>query len=120
LNAPPPRDDSDEDAFAKELADGMEALMRELGGSAPSGSGSGAPTEDKEQTEAFMKAWEQLLVEGMGGEQGAAAAEAAKGKEGERKEVEDAFQKTIREAMDRMKSNEDTLQVYGLPAFSVV
>jgi peroxin-19 len=115
-----PGADLDEEAFARELAEGMEALMRELGGGISTTTGAGPPSSsksapkpgqaDRARDAVFMEAWEQLLAEGMGGEQGKAAAEAGVGKEREREEVEDAFQKTIREAMDRMRTAEDGLQ----------
>ena len=57
--------------FAEEFARQMEATLRELGGeSAEAGPSSTAPTSEKvkEQDEAFRKAWEKLLVDGMNGE----------------------------------------------------
>lgn len=106
-----PEEDLDEEAFTRELAEGMEALMRELGGPAAASPSTSQPGKaDPTRDAVFMEAWEQLLVEGMGGEQGKAAAEAGVGKEREREKVEDAFQKTIREGMERMRSAEDGLQ----------
>ncbi|KAG5641154.1 hypothetical protein DXG03_005880 [Asterophora parasitica] len=68
--------------FSRELAKGMESLMREISGGAlpgetPSSSGEGAGTgeggagggalSDEETAKAFKAAWEAMLVEGMDG-----------------------------------------------------
>jgi hypothetical protein len=122
---PPPTDAIDDDDFAKELAAGMEQLMRELG----------VPTTQTEKDEAeFKKAWEKMLVgelngsgEGGGGGiddetldgifglkdlggagAGAGAGGAAKGKE---KVAEDEFQKKIKQAMEKLKDSDDSAKV---------
>ncbi|KZV62246.1 Pex19 protein [Peniophora sp. CONT] len=86
----------------------MEAALRDLGGeSGEAGSSTAAPAseKDKEQEEAFKKAWEKLLVDGMNGEgEGEGAQPAANA-------PEDPFQKNIREAMERLKQSDETLQV---------
>ena len=84
----------------------MEATLRELGGeSAEAGPSSTAPAseKDKEQEEAFRKAWEKLLVDGMNGEGEAASSTASA--------PEDPFQKNIREAMERLKQSDETINV---------
>lgn len=89
----------------------MEAALRDLGGdSGEAGSSTAAPAseKDKEQEEAFKKAWEKLLVDGMNGE-GEGAPPAAN-------TPEDPFQKNIREAMERLKQSDETLQVCVLLA----
>ncbi|VDB92416.1 unnamed protein product [Peniophora sp. CBMAI 1063] len=110
-SAPKPVAQPDPDAFnadfADEFAKQMEAALRELGGeSGEAGPSSTAPAsdKDKEQEEAFRKAWEKLLVDGMNGEgEGEGAPPAANA-------AEDPFQKNIREAMERLKQSDETLQ----------
>lgn len=89
----------------------MEAALRELGGeSGEAGPSSAAPSseKDQDQEEAFRMAWEKLLVDGMNGEgQGEGAPPAANASE-------DPFQKNIREAMERLKQSDETLQVCAL------
>jgi len=52
--------------FAKELAEGMESLMREIAGEA-SGSSDGKDVTEEERNHAFKAAWEAMLVEEMDG-----------------------------------------------------
>lgn len=96
----------------------MEALMKELGGSVPGASTSqpGASGDDAERDRALLKAWEAMLAEDMDGAAAGTTTDASKtlasgSAKGPDAGVEDAFQKTIREAMDRMKENEDVLKV---------
>ncbi|KAG6910341.1 hypothetical protein DXG01_011409 [Tephrocybe rancida] len=66
--------------FSRELAKGMENLMREISMGAPGqgekgkdklekkgGDAEGGPMNDEELAKAFKAAWEQMLVEGMDG-----------------------------------------------------
>ena len=60
--------------FARELAEGMAALMREIaaeaakpGDDVPSGAEAGTEEEVRLREAAFRKAWEEMLVEGMNG-----------------------------------------------------
>lgn len=94
--------------------------MKELGGTIPSlsasGAGAGAGQEDAERERAFLQAWETMLAEGMDGTMEAPTADASKSStSGTTKPadagVEDAFQKTIRDAMDRMNQSEEALKV---------
>ncbi|EAU86564.1 peroxin19 Pex19p [Coprinopsis cinerea okayama7 len=116
-------------AFARELAKGMEDLMREISGGEPSaassssagasGSGANPLGEDDETTKALKAAWEAMLVEGMNGKAGEellpslgeilgdkSTSGAAGGPSGESKVVE-GFQERIRQAMDKLKESED-------------
>ncbi|KDQ10644.1 hypothetical protein BOTBODRAFT_35973 [Botryobasidium botryosum FD-172 SS1] len=116
-----------DDDFAKELAAGMEALMKELGG----GTGAADDTLDPEQQEAFKKAWEQMLASeldasGVGAEDmfgtpaGSAKPKSAEkvGKPVEKEDVKGKgsqsqpqpaadFQDTIKEAMRKLKRSDD-------------
>ncbi|KDQ51862.1 hypothetical protein JAAARDRAFT_40687 [Jaapia argillacea MUCL 33604] len=126
--APNPLEDIDED-FARELAKGMESLMAEIAASGSGGAGSagaGGETEEEEKEKAFRAAWEAMLIEGMDEAIGAKkpeGADAKKGKGGEKvgsgsgtkPEEEDAFQKTIRQAMDKLKESESSLQADATP-----
>lgn len=114
--------------FARELADGMAALMREI--AAESGekpeenlTGTDAPsTEEQLQREAgFRKAWEDMLVEGMNGaldtsdfgvnKKGKAAVKPGE-LDGAKAEIpDDSFQASIRKAMDKLKQSDSDLHV---------
>ena len=98
----------------------MASLMREI--AAESGSGLPETAEDGEQTEeekerekAFRKAWEDMLVDGMNGAldmkdlglEGDGVESKDKGAE----VPEDAFQSSIRKAMEKMKESEEKIQV---------
>jgi peroxin-19 len=118
-------DEADEDAlsseFAKELAKGMESLMREIAEDAngPDAASGGEDVSEEERARAFKAAWEAMLVEGMdgnlgeGGLEGLAQASskdpAAKGKEGAA--GAGGFQDKIKQAMDKMKESESKMQV---------
>jgi hypothetical protein len=93
----------------------MDALMRELSGAAgaaPSGPGAAAPqtqtAEERQRTEAFAAAWETLLAEGMDANVGVGTTAPAPDAS-----AEDAFARTIREAMERMQTSESNLRVRG-------
>lgn len=106
--------------FAKELAKGMESLMREIGVEAgappPAPATDGAPVDD-ERARAFKAAWEAMLVDEMNGKEGAedplltfgevlnkgqASTSATTGASGS----QENFQDKIKQAMDRMKEVE--------------
>ncbi|PSR73525.1 hypothetical protein PHLCEN_2v10637 [Hermanssonia centrifuga] len=105
------------DDFARELAEGMASLMREIAaesGTTPDkGNEKGAPQseEDLKREEEFRKAWEAMLVEGLNGQMEADAHGGAS--EGKRKEgeavKEDEFQASIRKAMEKLKESEANL-----------
>lgn len=118
-------DETDEDAlsseFAKELAKGMESLMREIAGEADGSTAAsgGDDVSEEERARAFKAAWEAMLVEGMdgnlgeGGFEGLAQASskgaAPKSKEGAA--GAGGFQDKIKQAMDKMKESESKMQV---------
>ncbi|KAI0077164.1 Pex19-domain-containing protein [Panus rudis PR-1116 ss-1] len=131
------------DDFAAELAKGMAALMREVaaesdlgGGSsgkegAAAGEGGGeGEGRDLQQARTFREAWEKMLVEGMNGAIGIDGHEefggSAKGKEragaggGVGKDdvksgEEDAFQASIRKAMEKLKESESSHKTESTP-----
>lgn len=98
--------------------------MKELGGATSTFSAGDTSTgglEDAERERALMQAWESMLAEDMDGAMGGTSSGGRTGKaagtEGAKKdqeEVEDAFQKTIREAMERMKESDDALKVRSI------
>ena len=106
--------------FARELAEGMAALMREIATeSVPQngegGEGAESSEEDKRREAAFRKAWEDMIVEGMNGaldvedfDKNAKGKAPAKPGEGKTQVEEDAFQTTLRSAIDKLKVSEDT------------
>lgn len=126
----------DTDKFNRELRLGMESLMAELGAPSASGSGSGAGEPGSNAQEAaFKRAWEQMLIDGMNGMTpdlngedfdgaggtawGAQAAALknsaqAKGKSAAPTSASTAptsgadqdFQKTIKAAMEKLKTSE--------------
>jgi hypothetical protein len=94
-------------AFAKEMASFMNELGRAESDAAATSATADDDATDGERRRAMMAAWEAMLVEGMDGaaqEREGQAAGPGAGAE------EDAFQKTIREAMSKMKRSEQTLQ----------
>ena len=118
------------DGFTEELAKGMAALMREIAAESDVGGGGLGDAEGKtgpqtDQEKAFREAWEKMLIEGMneslepgfgeetekdnskGKDKGK---EAGKAESGEGKE--DAFQESIRKAMNKLKESETNLQVH--------
>jgi hypothetical protein len=101
----------------------MEALMRELSGAGPTPGELGAAStstsqteQEKEKAKAFAAAWEAMLVEGMGAEAWTAdkATTAGRAQAQAGAAPEDAFAKTIREAMERMQDSEANLQVFTI------
>ena len=107
--------------FAKELADGMAALMREIAaeaGEKPEEKLPKASQEDLEREAKFRKAWEDMLVEGMNGaldgEDVGGKGKTAAAKSGEEQKADvpdDGFQASIRKAMEKLKESDSSLQV---------
>ena len=107
--------------FAKELADGMAALMREIAaeaGDKPEEKLPKASQEDLEREAKFRKAWEDMLVEGMNGaldgEDVGGKGKTAAAKSGEEQKADvpdDGFQASIRKAMEKLKESDSSLQV---------
>lgn len=112
--------------FARELAEGMASLMREIAAEAGSGPDDGEAKdgpqteEDRKREEAFRRAWEEMIVEGLNGE----AAPGGKGKEKEKADAsagagagaaadvkDDKFQSSIKKAMEKLKESESSLNV---------
>ncbi|KAG8898139.1 Peroxisome chaperone and import receptor [Tulasnella sp. 403] len=135
-HGPPPPPSADDvgldDDFAAELAAGMESLMKELAAAGVEGPPPD-PAKEKEMREAF----EKMLIadleggpnpfEGLSdpfkgnpspapsapprpGTSNARANPTASSASGSSSKVDDAFQRTIKEAMDRLKTSEDTLK----------
>ncbi|KAF6741947.1 peroxin19 Pex19p [Ephemerocybe angulata] len=122
-----PTSEVDEDLlsseFAKELAKGMESLMRDIGaeaGAPPPGDGTGVNEEEaEEQARAFKAAWEAMLVDGMNGKEGEdplvslgdilgdAKQTSNAGASGSQARGQDNFQDKIKQAMDKMKETEN-------------
>ena len=89
----------DELDFSRELAKGMENLMREL-----SAEGSTKPTDNDgssaESVRALQAVWEQMLVEGMDGDPKVGQSLGDSG-----------FQDKIKQAVNKLKESESSLQV---------
>jgi len=114
------------DDFAKELAEGMAALMREIAaesGEKPEENLTGTDTPSKqeqlEREASFRKAWEDMLVESMNGamdtvdfgqnEKGKVAAQPGE-LDGPKADVpDDDFQASIRKAMEKLKESDSAL-----------
>ncbi|KAJ7239946.1 Pex19 protein family-domain-containing protein [Mycena haematopus] len=93
--------------FAKELAKGMESLMREIAAANPDVGEQGGEGEDAEgegEAARFKAAWEAMLIQEMDG----AAASAGVSAEGAG--ATDDFQAKIRAAMHKLNEGESTLQ----------
>jgi peroxin-19 len=112
--------------FARELAEGMAALMREIAadaGDKPEENLTGTehpPSKETLEKEAqFRKAWEDMLVEGMNGaldieDFGGVGKGKGPAKPGEAAKAdvpEDSFQASIKKAMEKLKESDSTLQV---------
>ncbi|RDB16460.1 Peroxisomal biogenesis factor 19 [Hypsizygus marmoreus] len=133
-------DEADEDElsaeFSRELAKGMESLMREIGGGPLPGEAAGSGSDqldDKEAQQAFKAAWEAMLVEGMDGMgsndlagleeflgQGAQDVKAKEGSapstSGVQGRVEtNEFQNKIKQAMDKLRQSESNLKAESTP-----
>jgi len=109
----PPRLDithEEELDFARELAKGMEDLMRELSADAEgkTSTDNGGSDQSAENARALKSAWEQMLVEGMGNNPGIgqfSGNEASTGGGG--------FQDKIKQAVNKLKESESNLQADG-------
>ncbi|KAF8876576.1 Pex19 protein family-domain-containing protein [Infundibulicybe gibba] len=119
----------DEDALSAAFAKELEGLMREIGGGTLPGeqqSGAASGSADPEAERALKAAWEAMLVEGMGGNDGGegpsldqllkGGPESESGTTQAHKAGEDAsgqksgFQNQIRQAMDKLKESETNLK----------
>jgi peroxin-19 len=88
----------DELDFSRELAKGMENLMREL--SAESSKPTDNDGSSAESARALQVVWEQMLVEGMNGDPGVGQSSGDSG-----------FQDKIKQAVNKLKESESNLQV---------
>lgn len=113
---PGPEDLSVGDDFARELAEGMAALMREIAAESTQPSESAnLSDEEKRREAAFRKAWEEMIVEGMNGaldsddfdKSAKGKAPATPGSANKAQVGDDAFQSNLRAAMDKLKISED-------------
>ncbi|PPQ79460.1 hypothetical protein CVT25_002622 [Psilocybe cyanescens] len=122
-----PASEADEDAlssdFAKELARGMESLMREITGEVAKvdEDAAGSDATEDERARAFKAAWEAMLVEGMDGNIGDTASLGGepfvKQESSSSSKATDAgavppgggFQDKIKQAMDKLKESETKL-----------
>lgn len=117
------KDDSiDEDEFAKQFADEMEAFMKSLAD--PSGSiPSEIDPDAAKKAEALRKAWESLLVDDLEQEDetledatlnvpststGTKSSATADAKSKTKEEAEDAFQNAVKSAMDKLKKSDES------------
>jgi len=121
----------DDDDFAQEFARQMEAMLHELvaeqdpssstTGGENAGDGPGADADNSERDRAFRVAWERMLEKSMDN--------ALSGPDGDKdatEESEDAFQKNVKEAMERLRRSDTDLQVtlsrpilYSLPTLDI-
>jgi peroxin-19 len=104
--------------FARELAKGMENLMRELSAESSTGStfadNDGSSDPSAESARALKSVWEQMLVEGMDGNLEVGENETSTGGGG-------GFQDRIKQAVNKLKESESSLQVnlfYQFPSFT--
>ncbi|KAH9476275.1 Peroxisome biogenesis protein 19-1 [Psilocybe cubensis] len=109
-----PTSEADEDAlsseFAKELALGMESLMREITGEVSKSDvdADGSETTEDERARAFKAAWEAMLIEGMDANI-AGAGDASAKKESSSTSTAGGFQDKIKQAMEKLKESETKL-----------
>ncbi|KAG5652146.1 hypothetical protein H0H81_006130 [Sphagnurus paluster] len=112
--------------FSRELAKGMESLMREISGGSLPGEAAAegeAPVDDEEAVRAFKAAWEAMLVEGMDGMVGNdiaglqefLAKEGAPATSAGAEPPKNEFQNKIKQAMDKLKESESNLQAESAP-----
>lgn len=101
----PQEDEPFPEDVARELAEGMEKLMRELSG----GAGAGASSEDPEEARKRAQAWEKMLVDGMNGTHEDTLGPEQRPKAGP--STEDAFQASILQAMEKLKNSDSALHV---------
>jgi peroxin-19 len=108
--------ETDEDelstAFAKELANGMESLMRELVDQPDqdrelTGGAAEGKKEMTDEERKFKAAWEAMIIEGLGG-----PASSEEGLDKGRASGETGtFQSKIKQTIDKLKENESKFQV---------
>ncbi|KAI0037111.1 Pex19 protein [Vararia minispora EC-137] len=99
--------------FAEEFARQMQAALLELGGesaTAPPVTVGSSTQAENEKEEAFKKAWERLLVEGMDATGFNTLDDATVGAARDAADKEDPFQKSIRQAMERLKESDANMQ----------
>jgi peroxin-19 len=116
----------DEEDFAKQFAAEMEAFMKGLVDPGSKPSAEPVDPEAEKQAEALRKAWEQLLVEDLEGEEeedtymatpavaSGSKPKAAKSTESSKEstsKVEDEFQKAVKQAMEKLKESDDSSKV---------
>jgi len=115
--------------FTRELAKGMEELVKEITngiaiesktGSSPSEATSGSGDKemtDEERTQAIKSAWEAMLIEGMNGTDDGSSRAVAEGDARPKTAPENAaappndFQTRIQQAMNKLKESESNLKV---------
>ncbi|KAL1745245.1 Pex19 protein family-domain-containing protein [Schizophyllum fasciatum] len=125
--------EEDEDAltaeFTKELAKGMEGLMKELGDDAVREQAeAGKEMSPEEQERIFKAAWEAMLVEGAGGKgedfaalQELLAKTGGQAKDGKRPETAgpssstNDFQAKIRQAREKLRESESNMNALDYP-----
>lgn len=116
----PAEDDVSDEAFAAELAKGMESLLRELaGGDAPPISPSNLKADPKdvpqgEEADAIKDAWEKVFEQALkssGADVDQTGSQKAKDVPGTAAESSDEFQKGIRETMERLKQSSEANKV---------
>jgi peroxin-19 len=114
----------DEEDFAKQFAAEMEAFMKGLVDPGSKPSAEPVDPEAAKQAEALRKAWEQLLVEDLEGEEedalmatpAVASGSKPKPKSTESSKeptskVEDEFQNAVKQAMEKLKESDDSSKV---------
>ena len=108
--------------FARELAEGMAALMRDIAAETVKEEREGAEStltsEEEQRREAeFKKAWEQMLVNGMNGMSG--MKDPHDGSQSEEGAADDRFQSAIQDTMKKLKIAEDAeVRVFWLTGCS--
>lgn len=106
-----PSKTSDED-FAEVFEREMAAMLRDLvvapqdPSSSASGKSAAPPVDNAERDRAIREAWEKMLEKSMDD-----AFSGVDGDQGATNESEDAFQKNVKEAMERLHRSDTDLQV---------
>jgi peroxin-19 len=114
----------DEEDFAKQFAAEMEAFMKGLVDPGSKPSAEPVDPEAAKQAEALRKAWEQLLVEDLEGEEedermatpavasgSNRATQSAESSNESKSKVEDEFQNAVKQAMEKLKKSDDSSKV---------
>jgi len=117
------------DDFTRELAKGMEELVKEITNGIAIGSQTGASSSeatggsgdkemtDEERTQAIKSAWEAMLIEGMNGTDDGSSRVLAEGDVRPKTASENTavppndFQTRIQQAMNKLKESESNLRV---------